>query len=431
MDAAVAIKGAAVQNADAPDIDAERRERMARNAAALEAMGVLTAATKVREAVAADRAQKAQQLRGGATAGPAKGPGVRKPRVRVPPQAPRRSHRIACKPAPAMVELDDDGNPVRCGGGGGRGGGEDEGEDGGGLLDLMACGAAAAEDDGLDEQRRIALEAQRCSFKARGVLDKNLGLSCHFCRQKTLCTEPGCPRCGARDGSAACIGKTSCAGCHSATGIFCRSCLRTRYGQDLDAVRSDPGWRCPHCYEKEHGDWREHGWFCNSSVCMRGRGMLPTGIAIHEALEKGHASVAHMLQAATREWAKKQQAKERKTEEAEEAGKEGEEGGGAAGAGAARAGPGARKRAAAAAVGDPQQATDGGGSSSGSGEGEEEEAAELLGAGGGPSVPDKEEGAGGPAAAVAAVELGSPGRAASGGGGGGGRLRRSCRVKPS
>lgn len=52
-------------------------------------------------------------------------------------------------------------------------------------------------------------------------------------------------------------------------------------------------WLCPHCYEEEHPD---DGWICNSSICMKRRGLKPTGIAIYDAHERGFKSVAHLLQ---------------------------------------------------------------------------------------------------------------------------------------
>jgi hypothetical protein len=60
------------------------------------------------------------------------------------------------------------------------------------------------------------------------------GITCHFCRQKKLCGEEGCPRCSRRSTTAECIGKSDCARCHSATGRFCRACLLIRYGQKLE-----------------------------------------------------------------------------------------------------------------------------------------------------------------------------------------------------
>ena len=38
------------------------------------------------------------------------------------------------------------------------------------------------------------------------------------------------------------------------------------------------------------------GWICNSSICMKRRGLRPTGIAIYDAHERGYKSVAHLLQ---------------------------------------------------------------------------------------------------------------------------------------
>ncbi len=39
------------------------------------------------------------------------------------------------------------------------------------------------------------------------------------------------------------------------------------------------------------------GWICNSSICMKRRGLKPTGIAIYDAHQRGFKSVAHLLQA--------------------------------------------------------------------------------------------------------------------------------------
>lgn len=46
-------------------------------------------------------------------------------------------------------------------------------------------------------------------------------------------------------------------------------------------------WACP-CAPQ--------GWICNSSICMKRRGLKPTGIAIYDAQERGFKSVAHLLQ---------------------------------------------------------------------------------------------------------------------------------------
>lgn len=69
-----------------------------------------------------------------------------------------------------------------------------------------------------------------------------------------------------------------------------------RYGQTLEEAteKMQAGtWLCPHCYEEENPD---DGWICNSSICMKRRGLKPTGIAIYDAQQRGFKSVAHLLQ---------------------------------------------------------------------------------------------------------------------------------------
>lgn len=118
------------------------------------------------------------------------------------------------------------------------------------LLDLI--GGKSGKAPSAEEVQRV-LDEQRCASQARGSVKDPAGITCHFCRQKNLCAEEGCPRCSTRDASKACIGKTECSRCMSATGQFCRGCLHVRYGLNLDDVRRpDSGWLCPHCYQKEH-----------------------------------------------------------------------------------------------------------------------------------------------------------------------------------
>lgn len=54
------------------------------------------------------------------------------------------------------------------------------------------------------------------------------------------------------------------------------------------AMASADGWLCPHCYEEENPT---AGLFCNSSICMRKSGRVPTGIAIFRAQALGFKSV--------------------------------------------------------------------------------------------------------------------------------------------
>eukprot|EP00798_Chlamydomonas_sp_ICE-L_P029546 gene29546-5895_t len=134
------------------------------------------------------------------------------------------------------------------------------------------------------EQQQAEIQMHRCNSQGRGsVYDSHVGITCHFCRQKKLCGEENCPRCQNRDANQECIGKTDCSRCHAAFGRFCRACLLIRYGSEMECVRkqmADGTWLCPHCYEEENPD---AGWMCNSSICMKKRGLRPTGIAIYDA----------------------------------------------------------------------------------------------------------------------------------------------------
>lgn len=135
--------------------------------------------------------------------------------------------------------------------------------------------------------------ARRCNSKDRGTIyDPILGICCHFCRQKKLCGEEDCKRCGDSDMDQPCLGKTDCSICHSSNGVLCRGCLKVRYGEEMEDVRANKEWICPHCTEEKGIN---PYWICNSSLCLKKRKMAPTGIAIFRAREMGFKSVAHLL----------------------------------------------------------------------------------------------------------------------------------------
>ncbi|XP_031106633.1 cell division cycle-associated protein 7-like [Ipomoea triloba] len=135
--------------------------------------------------------------------------------------------------------------------------------------------------------------SRRCSSKARGsVYDPVYGICCHFCRQKKLCGEEDCKHCGELDMDQLCIGKTDCSICHSSNGVLCRACLKVRYGEEMEEVRANKEWICPHCTEEKGIN---PYWICNSSLCLKKRKMVPTGIAIYRAREMGFKSVAHLI----------------------------------------------------------------------------------------------------------------------------------------
>ncbi|XP_051113642.1 uncharacterized protein LOC127239490 isoform X2 [Andrographis paniculata] len=126
-------------------------------------------------------------------------------------------------------------------------------------------------------KRRLSLDG-RCASKSRGSLyDPVYGICCHFCRQKKLCGEEDCKRCGELDMTQPCAGKTECSVCHSSNGVLCRACLKVRYGEEMEEVRTNKDWMCPHCVEDKGLD---PFWICNSSLCLKKRKMVPTGIAI-------------------------------------------------------------------------------------------------------------------------------------------------------
>jgi len=132
------------------------------------------------------------------------------------------------------------------------------------------------------------LLSHRCNRKGRDpVRDSIVGICCHFCREKKACREENCERCRNMDVTKICIGNTECSRCHSSTGVICRHCLKVRYGEDIEEVRENKNWMCPHCSE-------ESGinpyWICNNSVCLRKRNIQPTGIAAYKDLAMGYES---------------------------------------------------------------------------------------------------------------------------------------------
>ncbi|KAK4280667.1 hypothetical protein QN277_012262 [Acacia crassicarpa] len=146
---------------------------------------------------------------------------------------------------------------------------------------------------GTELQLSAEASAVRCNSKGRGsVYNPVFGICCHFCRQKKLCGEEDCKRCGNFDVNEPCLGKTDCSVCHSSTGVFCRACLKVRYGEEMEEVRENKQWMCPHCIEAKGIN---PYWICNSSICLTKRNIAPTGIAIFRARQMGYESVAHFL----------------------------------------------------------------------------------------------------------------------------------------
>ena len=80
------------------------------------------------------------------------------------------------------------------------------------------------------------------------IYDKDNGVTCHQCRQKTL---------GKR---------TCCTSCNSLHGQLCGDCLFMRYGEHVDEVLAQEEWTCPCCND-----------LCNCSNHRARAGWAPTG----------------------------------------------------------------------------------------------------------------------------------------------------------
>ncbi|XP_022998039.1 uncharacterized protein LOC111492807 isoform X1 [Cucurbita maxima] len=101
------------------------------------------------------------------------------------------------------------------------------------------------------------------------IYDSENGKTCHQCRQKTM------------DLAASC---TNMKGDKLCTIKFCHKCLINRYGEKAEEVMLKGGWKCPRCRG-----------LCNCSVCMKKKGLKPTGLLVHTAKATGYSSVSEML----------------------------------------------------------------------------------------------------------------------------------------
>ncbi|CAL9184033.1 unnamed protein product [Musa hybrid cultivar] len=160
--------------------------------------------------------------------------------------------------------------------------------------------------DVIHQVRKRLFSDGRASKSRGSVYDPVLGICCHFCRQKKLCGEEDCRRCGDGNINQPCIGKTECSVCHSSNGVLCRACLKVRYGEEMEEVRAKKDWMCPHCIEEKGinpywillhslNPYKLKMTKLDSSLCLKKRKMAPTGIAIYQAREQGYRSVAHLL----------------------------------------------------------------------------------------------------------------------------------------
>ncbi|KAI7984768.1 hypothetical protein LOK49_LG14G01056 [Camellia lanceoleosa] len=110
---------------------------------------------------------------------------------------------------------------------------------------------------------------RRCSSKSRStVYQPVFGICCHFCRQKTLCVEEDC--------------KARQTVQYVILAVVFSAELVSRL-DTVKVVRRNKQWMCPHCIEDKG---IKPYWICNSSLCLRKRKKVPTGVAIFKAREQ-------------------------------------------------------------------------------------------------------------------------------------------------
>ncbi|KAF3636011.1 hypothetical protein FXO38_24371, partial [Capsicum annuum] len=97
-----------------------------------------------------------------------------------------------------------------------------------------------------------------------------VGVICHCCSAKKLCGEED-------------------------SMVFFADVVLMRYGEELEEVRANKGWVCPHCVEEKG---IKPYWMCNRALCLKMRNIAPAGSSVISKVRKmGYKSVAHLLMA--------------------------------------------------------------------------------------------------------------------------------------
>lgn len=131
--------------------------------------------------------------------------------------------------------------------------------------------------------------APRAVFQVGGrVYDSELGVTCHWCRQKTVETH------------VTCVGE-ACAGARLPV-AFCRMCLSNRHGEDIDEAVASGCWMCPRC----RGSCGEGCvTCCNCGPCRKKAGLAPThqiiGLARSHGFDNVHDYLVHQNTGESRE----------------------------------------------------------------------------------------------------------------------------------
>ncbi|XP_039125057.1 uncharacterized protein LOC120261287 isoform X2 [Dioscorea cayenensis subsp. rotundata] len=127
--------------------------------------------------------------------------------------------------------------------------------------------------DAPEARDTLSLHAERDSavrHVGSRIYDRENGISCHQCRQKTRDFAVPCKKMKKKN-------KPCCI-------RFCHKCLRNRYGENALEAYAKENWECPKCRG-----------ICNCSVCMKRRGQRPTGMLIKTAKATGCSSVFEWL----------------------------------------------------------------------------------------------------------------------------------------
>lgn len=125
--------------------------------------------------------------------------------------------------------------------------------------------------------------------RGRGRNSSMPGITCHQCKQKTMETKSCCQFCYLRYNpykSSKNIEQHPIADWQSFSSHFCSTCLKNRYGQDVDFKNGDlpQEWKCPICEG-----------ICNCSSCRRRSDKVPYSVTTREALKRGYSNVNEML----------------------------------------------------------------------------------------------------------------------------------------
>ena len=139
-------------------------------------------------------------------------------------------------------------------------------------------------------KKRNAKEPHR-HVVGRRVYDSELGVTCHWCRQKTTdprvrCVLKSCAESASRgkDGRAVVKDRLPVA--------FCEGCLRNRHGEDVHRAAASNAWVCPKCRGSCGPGCCG---CCNCGPCRAGAGAAPTGQRVREAGRAGFDNVHDYL----------------------------------------------------------------------------------------------------------------------------------------